>query len=83
MFTVEVRLALEYCEKGILHDVPLACAHTQHTHTHARTYTQVRLVLEYCDKGSLREALDAGAFLTPQGLNYRGVLDTAADVAKV
>ncbi|KAG2450299.1 hypothetical protein HYH02_004806 [Chlamydomonas schloesseri] len=43
---------------------------------------EVRLVLEFCDRGCLRDALDGDAFLTPAGVNYRGVLDTAADVAK-
>ncbi|PNH00101.1 hypothetical protein TSOC_014093, partial [Tetrabaena socialis] len=43
---------------------------------------EVRLVLEYCDKGCLRDALDGDAFLSAEGVNYRGVLDTAADIAK-
>ncbi|KAG2490227.1 hypothetical protein HYH03_011352 [Edaphochlamys debaryana] len=43
---------------------------------------EVRLVLEYCDGGSLRDALDGDAFLTAGGVNYRGVLDSAADIAK-
>ncbi|KAJ9524730.1 hypothetical protein QJQ45_024366 [Haematococcus lacustris] len=43
---------------------------------------EVRLVLEYCDKGSLREALDEGAFMGANGLNYHAVLDTGLDVAK-
>lgn len=43
---------------------------------------EVRLVIEYCDKGCLRDALDDGVFLTPQGLNYKAVLDTAFDIAK-
>lgn len=41
----------------------------------------MRLVQEYCDQGCLREALDAGLFLG-NPLNYKGVLDTACDVAK-
>ncbi|GFR47096.1 hypothetical protein Agub_g8666 [Astrephomene gubernaculifera] len=43
---------------------------------------EVRLVLEFCDRGCLRDALDGDAFLTSSGVNYRGVLDTAADIAK-
>ncbi|PNW80365.1 hypothetical protein CHLRE_07g314500v5 [Chlamydomonas reinhardtii] len=43
---------------------------------------EVRLVLEFCDRGCLRDALDGDAFLTATGVNYRGVLDSAADVAK-
>ena len=43
---------------------------------------QVRLVLEFCDKGTLRGALDQGVYLGTSGLNYRAILDTAADVAK-
>jgi serine/threonine protein kinase len=43
---------------------------------------QVRLVLEYCDKGSLRDALQHHAFMTTAGFNYRGVLDTALDIAR-
>ncbi|PNW79397.1 hypothetical protein CHLRE_09g413400v5 [Chlamydomonas reinhardtii] len=43
---------------------------------------EVQLVLEYCDRGCLRDALDAGAFFSAEGLNYPAILDTAADVAK-
>ncbi|GLI65582.1 hypothetical protein VaNZ11_009155 [Volvox africanus] len=43
---------------------------------------EVRLVLEFCDRGCLRDALDGNAFLTHAGVNYGGVLDTAADIAK-
>ncbi|GLC33042.1 hypothetical protein PLESTB_000377300 [Pleodorina starrii] len=43
---------------------------------------EVRLVLEFCDRGCLRDALDGNAFLTATGVNYAGVLDTAADIAK-
>ncbi|KAG2426117.1 hypothetical protein HYH02_014872 [Chlamydomonas schloesseri] len=43
---------------------------------------EVQLVLEYCDRGCLRDALDAGAFFSAEGLNYLAILDTAADVAK-
>uniref|UniRef100_A0A7S3VTM3 Protein kinase domain-containing protein n=1 Tax=Dunaliella tertiolecta TaxID=3047 RepID=A0A7S3VTM3_DUNTE len=43
---------------------------------------EVHLVLEYCDRSSLRDALDAGAFLAPNGLNYAAQLDCAMDVAK-
>ncbi len=39
-------------------------------------------MLEYCDKGCLRDALDEGAFMADQGLNYPAVLEVAADVAK-
>eukprot|EP00200_Dunaliella_tertiolecta_P012532 CAMPEP_0202391034 /NCGR_PEP_ID=MMETSP1127-20130417/91622_1 /ASSEMBLY_ACC=CAM_ASM_000462 /TAXON_ID=3047 /ORGANISM="Dunaliella tertiolecta, Strain CCMP1320" /LENGTH=541 /DNA_ID=CAMNT_0048993441 /DNA_START=1120 /DNA_END=2745 /DNA_ORIENTATION=+ len=43
---------------------------------------EVQLVLEYCDRSSLRDALDAGMFMTPTGLNYAAQLDCAMDVAK-
>ncbi|KAG2491275.1 hypothetical protein HYH03_010282 [Edaphochlamys debaryana] len=43
---------------------------------------EVQLVLEYCDRGCLRDALDAGAFFSADGLNYPAILDTCADVAK-
>jgi len=43
---------------------------------------EVRLVLEYCDKGNLRDAIDQGVFFCDNGLNYRGILDTALDIAK-
>ncbi|KAF5833115.1 hypothetical protein DUNSADRAFT_10665 [Dunaliella salina] len=43
---------------------------------------EVHLVLEYCDRSSLRDALDAGAFLAPNGLNYAAQLDCAMDMAK-
>ncbi|EFJ42183.1 hypothetical protein VOLCADRAFT_107375 [Volvox carteri f. nagariensis] len=42
----------------------------------------VQLVLEYCDRGCLRDALDAGAFFSANGLNYPAILETAADIAK-
>ncbi|KXZ47893.1 hypothetical protein GPECTOR_32g506 [Gonium pectorale] len=37
---------------------------------------EVRLVLEFCDRGCLRDALDGNAFLTSDGVNYRGTLRT-------
>jgi len=43
---------------------------------------EVQLVLEYCDRSSLRDALDAGLFLTPDGVNYAAQLECAMDVAK-
>ncbi|KAF5837371.1 kinase-like domain-containing protein [Dunaliella salina] len=43
---------------------------------------EVQLVLEYCDRLSLRDALDAGMFMTPMGLNYAAQLECAMDVAK-
>jgi len=43
---------------------------------------EVRLVCEFCDKGCLRDALNRGAYRTPEGINYRAVLDSAADIAK-
>ncbi len=40
-------------------------------------------MLEFCDCGTLRDSLSQRAFLTVTGkINYRAVLDTAADVAK-
>lgn len=42
---------------------------------------EVRLVIEFCDKGCLRSALDSGAFMMNNGLNYAAVLDTARDIA--
>ncbi|GIL92905.1 hypothetical protein Vretifemale_20388 [Volvox reticuliferus] len=52
------------------------------TNTPAVHGYEVRLVLEFCDRGCLRDALDGNAFLTHAGVNYAGVLDTAADIAK-
>ncbi|KAF5833120.1 kinase-like domain-containing protein [Dunaliella salina] len=43
---------------------------------------EVHLILEYCDRSSLRDALDSGAFLAPNGINYAAQLDCAMDVAK-
>jgi len=43
---------------------------------------EVQLVLEYCDRSCLRDALDAGLFITPNGVNYAAQLDCAMDVAK-
>lgn len=40
-------------------------------------------MLEFCDSGCLRDALDKGALLGVGGVNYRAVLDMAADIAKV
>ncbi|KAF5837079.1 hypothetical protein DUNSADRAFT_4860 [Dunaliella salina] len=45
-------------------------------------HPNVQLVLEYCDRSSLRDALDAGLFMTPRGMNYAALLDCAMDVAK-
>ncbi|EFJ44676.1 hypothetical protein VOLCADRAFT_95120 [Volvox carteri f. nagariensis] len=55
---------------------------SQHNNSPAVHGYEVRLVLEFCDRGCLRDALDGDAFLTTTGVNYAGVLDTAADIAK-
>ncbi len=39
-------------------------------------------MLEYCDRGTLRDALDQGAFMSPAGLNYLAILDSAVDIAR-
>ncbi|GFR42839.1 hypothetical protein Agub_g3797 [Astrephomene gubernaculifera] len=61
--------------RGVSMDQPAGATGSIHSY-------EVQLVLEFCDKGCLREALDAGAFFSQQGLNYPAILDTAADVAK-
>lgn len=43
----------------------------------------MNLLLEICDCGSLRSQLDQKAFFKVDGsLNYKAVLDTAADIAR-
>jgi len=54
-----------------------SCSGPEEVHSY-----EVHLVLEYCDRSSLRDALDAGVFMTPNGLNYAAQLDCAMDVAK-
>ncbi|KAF5837643.1 kinase-like domain-containing protein [Dunaliella salina] len=43
---------------------------------------EVQLILEYCDRSSLRDALDAGMFMTSNGMNYAAQLDCAMEVAR-
>jgi serine/threonine protein kinase len=47
------------------------------------TAFEVQIVQELCDRGNLRSALNDRAFFLPGGtLNYKAVLETAADMAR-
>ncbi|GLC58980.1 hypothetical protein PLESTB_001429200 [Pleodorina starrii] len=61
--------------RGVSMDQPAAATSGIHSY-------EVQLVLEFCDKGCLRDALNAGAFFSAEGLNYPAILETAADIAK-